>query len=30
VLTRKRFFWYLGSALGIVGVGIAITGLLLR
>jgi Domain of unknown function (DUF4337) len=30
VLTRKRFFWYLGSALGIVGLGIAISGLLVR
>jgi glucan-binding YG repeat protein len=30
VLTRKRFFWYLGSALGIIGVGIGITGLLVH
>jgi hypothetical protein len=30
VLTRKRFFWYLGSALGLIGVGIGITGLLVR
>jgi hypothetical protein len=30
VLTRKRFFWYLGSALGLIGVGIGITGLLVH
>jgi hypothetical protein len=30
VLTRKRFFWYLGSALGIVGLGIAAAGLLIH
>jgi hypothetical protein len=30
VLTRKRFFWYLGSALGLVGLGIGVTGLLVR
>ena len=30
VLTRKRFFWYLGSALGLIGLGIGITGLLVR
>ena len=30
VLTRKRFFWYLGTALGLFGVGIGITGLLVR
>ncbi|HTP43282.1 MAG TPA: DUF4337 domain-containing protein [Candidatus Acidoferrum sp.] len=30
VLTRKRFFWYLGSALGIVGLGIGIAGVLIR
>jgi hypothetical protein len=30
VLTRKRFFWYLGTALGLIGLGIGITGLLVR
>ncbi|MFY9730935.1 MAG: DUF4337 domain-containing protein [Candidatus Acidiferrales bacterium] len=30
VLTRKRFFWYLGSALGLIGVAIGITGLLVH
>jgi Domain of unknown function (DUF4337) len=30
VLTRKRFFWYLGTALGLIGLGIDITGLLVR
>jgi hypothetical protein len=30
VLTRKRFFWYLGSALGLIGLGIGITGMLVR
>jgi hypothetical protein len=30
VLTRKRFFWYLGTALGLIGLGIGITGLLVH
>jgi hypothetical protein len=30
VLTRKRFFWYLGSVLGIVGLGIGLAGLLIH
>jgi len=30
VLTRKRFFWYLGSALGLVGLGIGIAGVLIH
>ena len=27
ILTRKRFFWYLGTALGAVGLAIGLTGL---
>jgi len=30
VLTRKRFFWYLGSTLGIIGLGIGFAGLLVH
>jgi hypothetical protein len=30
VLTRKRFFWYLGTTLGLIGLAIGITGLFVR
>jgi hypothetical protein len=30
LLTRKRFFWLLGSVLGLVGTIIAATGLAIR
>jgi hypothetical protein len=30
LLSRKRIFWFLGIASGIAGIGVAITGLLLR
>jgi len=30
LLTRKRLYWHIGSALGLVGVGIALSGFLVR
>jgi cell fate (sporulation/competence/biofilm development) regulator YmcA (YheA/YmcA/DUF963 family) len=30
LLTRKKFFWYLGAALGVVGLGVMVSGFLLR
>lgn len=30
LLTRKKFFWYSGIALGVVGLGVMISGFLLR
>ena len=30
ILTRKRFFWYLGAALGAVGLAVGLTGLIVH